>query len=131
MRLSYLRRGEMAAYFQTDQEIVAVVAGFENCTTSKEGFTHLSHLTVAAYYLCNSNPDETFENMRFGLLRFLDHHGVDPAKYNDRVTWAWIKEIHRIIGLRRRRLLQLAIQGLTQLTFFRRRKRARFVDDPF
>ena len=66
----------MGIHYQTAQEIEAVVAGFENCTTANEQFTHLSHLTVAAYYLCTSTPDETFEKMRFGLLRFLDHHGV-------------------------------------------------------
>jgi hypothetical protein len=87
----------MPNQYQTDEEIAAVVAGFENCTTSKEGFTHLSHLTVATYYLCNSTPDQTFEKMRSGLLRFLDHHGVDPAKYSDRVTWAWIRQIKSVV----------------------------------
>ena len=86
----------MAAYFKTEQEIVAVVSGFENCTTSKEGFTHLSHLTVATYYLYNSTPEESFEKMRSGLLRFLKHHGVNSAKYSDRVTWAWIEQIRNV-----------------------------------
>ena len=87
----------MADYFKTEQEIVAVVSGFENCTTSKEGFTHLSHLTVAAYYLCHSTPDAAFEKMRFGLLRFLDHHGVGRAKYDDGLTLTWIKQIQNVI----------------------------------
>ena len=87
----------MGNRYQSEEEIVAVVSGFENCTTSKEGFTHLSHLTVATYYLCNSNPDETFEKMRFGLLRFLDNHGVGRAKYKDDVTWAWIRKIQSVI----------------------------------
>ena len=87
----------MADHYASEQEIDGVVAGFENCTTRKEEFTHSSHLTVAAYYLCSSTPDETFEKMRFGLLRFLDHHGVGRAKYNDRVTRAWIKQIHCVI----------------------------------
>ena len=86
----------MADYFKTQREIEAVVSGFENCTTSKEGFTHLSHLTVATYYLCNSTPEESFEKMRSGLLRFLKHHGVNSAKYSDRVTWAWIEQIHQV-----------------------------------
>ena len=86
----------MADYFKTNQEIEAVVSGFENCTTSKEEFTHLSHLTVATYYLCHSTPEESFEKMRSGLLRFLTHHGVDSAKYSDRVTWAWIKRIREV-----------------------------------
>ena len=87
----------MPGYYQTAQEIEAVVAGFENCTTTKDEFTHLSHLTVATYYLRTSTPDETFEKMRLGLLRFLDHHRVGRAKYNHRVTWAWIKQIQNVI----------------------------------
>ena len=88
----------MTEHFKTRQEIEAVISGFENCTTSKEEFSHLSHLTVATYYLCNSTPEEAFEKMLFGLLRFLDHHGVDNGKYSDRVTRAWIeriREVHR------------------------------------
>jgi hypothetical protein len=89
----------MADYFNTEHEIEAVVSGFENCTTSKEDFTHISHLTVATYYLCNSTAERSFEKMRFGLLRFLDHHGVNNAKYSDRVTWDWIEQIRQISHL--------------------------------
>ena len=88
----------MHCHYQTEQEIKAVVSGFENCTTGKEGFTHLSHLTVGTYYLCHSTPDECFEKMRLGLLRFLDHHGVDRIKYKNGVTWAWIRQIQSVIG---------------------------------
>lgn len=86
----------MAAYFRSEQEIEAVVSGFESCTSGKEEFTHLSHLTVATYYLCNSTPEESFAKMRTGLLRFLNHHGVNPAKYSDRVTRAWIEQIGQV-----------------------------------
>src|SRR5258705_9647703 len=89
----------MPDYFKTNQEIEAVVSGFENCTTSKEEFTHLSHLTVATCYLRNSTPEESFEKMRSGLLRFLQHHGINSAKYSDRVTWAWIEEIRQVCQL--------------------------------
>lgn len=89
----------MADYFNTEQEIEAVVSGFENCTTGKEEFTHLSHLTVATYYLCNSTPEESFAKMRSGLLRFLKHHGINSAKYSDRVTWAWIEKICQVCPL--------------------------------
>ena len=87
----------MGEHYQSEQEIEAVVSRFETCTTSKEGFTHLSHLTVATCYLCNSTPEEAFEKMRSGLLRFLGYHGVNSAKYSDRVTWAWITKIQRVI----------------------------------
>jgi hypothetical protein len=36
--------------------------------------------------------------MRFGLLRFLDYHGVGRGKYNDRVTWAWIDQIQSVVA---------------------------------
>lgn len=87
----------MANPYHSEQEIVDVVSGFENCTTGKDGFTHISHLTVGAYYLVHTTPEEAFEKMRSGLLRFLDHHGIDRSKYKDRLTHAWIKEIQTVI----------------------------------
>jgi len=62
-------------------------------------FTHLSHLTVATYYICNSTAEESFEKMRSGLLRFLKHHGVNTAKYSDRVTRAWLEQVHQVCEL--------------------------------
>ena len=89
----------MGEHYQTAEEIEAVVSGFENCTTSKEEFTHLSHLTVATYYICNSTAEESFEKMRSGLLRFLKHHGVNTGKYSDRVTRAWLEQVHQVCEL--------------------------------
>ena len=87
----------MRNHYRNEQEIDAVVAGFEECTTGKDEFTHLSHLTVAVYYLRNSDPDQAFEKMRSGLIRFLDHHGVGRVKYKDRLTRAWITLTQRVI----------------------------------
>jgi hypothetical protein len=83
----------MARHYETEQQIAAIVEGFETCSTGKEAFTHLSHLTVATYYLCNSTPDASFKKMRSGLLKFLDHHGIDKAKYSDPITRAWFEQI--------------------------------------
>ena len=87
----------MSVHYQNFQEIEAVVAGFEACTTPKDGFTHLSHLTVATFYLHTSTPELAFEKMRVGLFRFLDHHAVDRSKYNERVTRAWLQQIQNVI----------------------------------
>jgi hypothetical protein len=87
----------MGNHNQTEQEIEAVVAGFEQCTTGIDEFTHLSHLTVAVYYLRRSAPDETFQKMRSGLLRFLDHHGVGRTKYKEQLTRSWITLIQTVI----------------------------------
>jgi hypothetical protein len=87
----------MAQTFRTEDEILAVVSGFEDCTLSKEAFSHGNHITVAAYYLLNSNPAEALTKMRTGLLRFINHHGVDPAKYDEPLTRAWIELIQQVI----------------------------------
>ena len=88
----------MKDHYQNEQEIEAVVSGFETCTTGKDEFTHRSHLTVAVYYLYNSTPEQAFEKMRSGLFRFLDHHGVGPAKYNEQLTRSWITLIQNVIA---------------------------------
>ncbi len=90
--------------YQSEKEIEAVVEGFESCTTSKEEFTHRSHLTVAVWYLTHTTPPEALVKMRTGLLRFLDHHGVGRAKYHETLTVFWIK------------LAQLAINAVDEGT---------------
>lgn len=87
----------MKNHYETETEIDAVVSGFEQCTTDKGDFTHLSHLTVAVYYLRNSTPDETFQKMSTGLFRFLDHHGVNRAKYDAELTRSWIALVQSVI----------------------------------
>ncbi|MEP6570069.1 MAG: hypothetical protein ABJC10_09865 [Acidobacteriota bacterium] len=88
----------MPDYYTNDDEIAAVIDGFENCTTSKEEFTHSSHLTVATYYLRDSSPDEAFHKMSFGLLKFLDHCDVGRRKYNEKLTRKWITLITNVIA---------------------------------
>lgn len=90
----------MGHYFQSEQEIEAVVEGFESCTTGADDFKHRSHLTVAVWYLRNSTLEQAFQKMCSGLLRFLDHHGVGRATYDERLTMKWI------------RLIQDAIEGM-------------------
>ncbi|HEV7798814.1 MAG TPA: hypothetical protein VGO73_11690 [Pyrinomonadaceae bacterium] len=87
----------MADHYQTEQEIAAIVAGFEQCTTGKDEFSHLSHLTVAVYYLRDSTPEQALQKMRDGLLRFLDHHGVGRAHYKEQLTHGWIILIQSLI----------------------------------
>ena len=78
-------------HYSTEEQIRAVIDGFEKCTTPKEAFTHREHLTVATWYLCRSHPTHALDQMRKGLLRFLNHHGVGRVKYKEQLTVSWMK----------------------------------------
>lgn len=83
----------MLAHYQTQQEIEEVVRGFESCTTGVDNFKHREHLVVAVCYLKNSSPEEAFQKMCAGLLRFLDHHKVSRNPFNEELTRSWINLI--------------------------------------
>jgi hypothetical protein len=83
--------------YQSEQQIEAIVTGFETCTTGPDDFKHRDHLAVAVWYLRDSTSDEAFQKMCAGLLRFLDHHGVGRAIYNEELTRKWIILIHETV----------------------------------
>jgi hypothetical protein len=85
-------------YYHNEKEIEAVVQGFESCTTGKGEFKHGSHLTVAVWYLSHSTPEKALQQIRTGLFRFLDHHGVGREKYNETLTVFWIKLVENAIS---------------------------------
>jgi hypothetical protein len=88
-------RFSMSFLYQTEQEIEAVVQGFETCATPGDDFHHREHLVVAVYYLQTLSPSAAVARMRAGLLRFLEHHGEDTQKYSEEVTVFWVEEIAR------------------------------------
>jgi hypothetical protein len=98
--------------YHTEHEIAAVVAGFEECTTAPDKFKHREHLTVAAYYLRDSTPEQAFDRMRSGLFRFLDHHGVGRAKYNEQLTLSWITLVESVIEQTDPNLSLLAVTNI-------------------
>ena len=79
--------------FQSQDEIENVVRGFETCQTDADDFRHPQHLAVAVWYVHTMDRDSALDRMRSGLLRFLDHHGVDKGKYSETVTVFWIDKI--------------------------------------
>lgn len=85
----------MSSHYQSEEEIKAVVKGFESCTTAKDNFPHRSHLTVAVYYIYKSEIRLATQKMRAGLFRFLEYHGVGREKYNETLTIFWLKLINQ------------------------------------
>lgn len=80
--------------FQSQEEIENVVRAFETCQTDADDFRHPEHLAVAVWYVHTMDRDSALDRMRSGLLRFLEHHGVDKGKYNETVTVFWIDKIN-------------------------------------
>jgi len=87
----------MTGYYNDQAEIEAVVEGFESCTTAKDDFSHAKHLTVAVFYLYELSEPEATAKMRAGLLRFLNHHGIGPAKFHETLTVFWIKIVRAFV----------------------------------
>ena len=79
--------------FHSKEEIENVVRGFETCQTDADDFRHPQHLAVAVWYVHTMDRDSALDRMRSGLLRFLEHHGVDKGKYRETVTVFWIDKI--------------------------------------
>jgi hypothetical protein len=79
--------------FQSEEEIENVVRDFETYQTDADDFRHPEHLAVAVWYVHTMDRDSALDRMRSGLLRFLEHHGVDKGKYSEAVTVFWIDKI--------------------------------------
>ncbi len=79
--------------FHSEEEIEEIVRGFENCTIAKTDFHHREHLAVAVWYLQTLSPAETVTKVRSGLLKFLEHHGIDKKKYSEEVTVFWVDAV--------------------------------------
>src|SRR6185295_1546081 len=81
--------------YGSEEELEAVVRGFESCATPPAEFTHASHLIVALCYLRGSRlaVAQAAERMRAGLYRYLDHNDVDRQKYNETITLFWLKRV--------------------------------------
>jgi len=83
--------------YNTEAEIADIVRGFELCTTSKDGFPHSSHLTVAVWYFRQADLSGATEMIRNGLKRFLKHHDVEEGKYNETITIFWLRMVGKVL----------------------------------
>jgi len=79
--------------YESEDEIENVVRGFETCETRGDDFHHSEHLAVAVWYVHTMDRDRALDRMRAGLLRFLDHHGVEKGKYSETVTAFYIDKV--------------------------------------
>jgi hypothetical protein len=74
-------------------------ADFEACRVGAESFDHAAHVRLAYVYLCQHDVDESSSRMKTALLRFLAHLGVDPVKYHETITRAWILAVAHFMAV--------------------------------
>jgi hypothetical protein len=79
--------------YDSEEEIERLVRDFESCSIAKTDFHHREHLVVAVWYLQTLSRSDAVSRMRAGLLRFLEHHGVDRKKYSEEVTVFWVDAV--------------------------------------
>jgi hypothetical protein len=89
--------GSMDQY-ESEDDVLKVVRGFENCTIAADDFSHCKHIAVAAYYVETAGMKRALEEMRSGLIRFLIHYGVDLEKYNETITLFWLKLVEKFLA---------------------------------
>ena len=69
----------------------------ESCEFPASEFNHRAHLRLAYIYLTENNTDGSSELMRDTINRFLIHNGVDPSKFHETLTKAWILAVHHFM----------------------------------
>ena len=70
---------------------------FEACTFPPAEFNHRAHIRLAYVYLVEHDTDAAHQLMRGALLSFLEHHGIDVAKYHETITRAWIMAVRHFM----------------------------------
>jgi len=70
----------------------AFVEAFEACAIAPPAFHHREHVRLAYIYLClaDGGVGEAHARLRASLRAFIRHNGVDPAKYHETLTQAWM-----------------------------------------
>jgi len=60
-------------------------------------FDHRAHVRLAYILLAEAEVDTAADRMRAELLAFIARNGVDPAKYHETITRAWILAVRHFM----------------------------------
>ena len=72
---------------------------FESGGMEPADFDHRAHLRLAYVRLCEApSPAAARERMRASIRGFLARHSVDPAKYHETLTTAWMDAVRRFVA---------------------------------
>ena len=103
--------------FKSDEEVSAVVRGFENGTISRAEWRHAEHLTVALYYVFHHDYEMAYVKMRDGIFNLLKAFEVDFTKempYHETLTVFWLKTVDDFAKSRKGEPLFVIRNGLIE-----------------
>jgi hypothetical protein len=89
----------MEIYYQTDDEIRALVSAFEACSFHPSEFRHYQHLTVALWYVWHFSPDEASVKMTLGIRRLAKTYG--KMGYHETITLFWLRVVANFVAAHR------------------------------
>jgi hypothetical protein len=72
-------------------------AEFEAGRFPPDRFDHRSHVRLAYVYLAEHDTDAAVTLLRGALQSWLAQHRVDPAKYHETITRAWILAVRHFM----------------------------------
>lgn len=84
--------------FMTSSDDQALQQQTESCDFPAADFNHRAHLRLAYVYLCEGDCDVATQRMKETLLGFLAHNGVDPAKFHETLTRAWVLAVNHFMN---------------------------------
>lgn len=70
---------------------------FEQGHVAPAQFDHAAHVRLAYVYLAESTVEAAIHQMRKALLGFLQHHAIDPSKFHETLTQAWILAVRHFM----------------------------------
>jgi len=80
--------------FRSDEEVWALLRGFESCELPPAEFDHARHLAVALALVARLGDERAAAaRVREGLKRYIAAHGVDARKYHETVTVFWVRRV--------------------------------------
>jgi hypothetical protein len=88
------------APFDHSDEVLHLVAAFENRTLPKVQWTHRAHLTVALWYASHLSHDEALAAMRAGIQRVNHAHGVVTTAtggYHETITRFYMRVVGHFV----------------------------------
>jgi hypothetical protein len=88
-------------FLASTRQLEDFVADWESGRLPRSQWTHAAHVAAMAYYAYLLSPDESFEAMQSGILRFNAYVGIentDHSGYHETLTRFWWETIGAFVA---------------------------------